>query len=245
MTVGANFFDRHDIANIFAIKIAAIATVTICAVLRVNFFALPAELRIDRERVFGRLLVEQPLLDPRHLFKINRWRKRARAKCSALVALLHHAVIAIPVGVNVFLFAQALQPDRWQIAEPNQLSRFQLFQRKFQKCFGGIKRVGAAGACVRFPVGKTEMTFQHEQSLAHERDRVIAHEKSIDEIVSAADRFNLGHHPWSVEALVGCACENETLESLQIDGVRRHASVDDGASLRRFAHGTSVTNRAI
>src|SRR5450759_1200640 len=63
VAVGANFLDRHDITDIFAAEIPAIASVTICAVLRVKFFALGAELVIDCKRIFGRLVGKQPLLD--------------------------------------------------------------------------------------------------------------------------------------------------------------------------------------
>src|ERR1700741_4382845 len=56
VSVSADFIDRHNVANIFAAEIAAIAPMTICAVLHVKFFALRAELRIDGERIFGRLL---------------------------------------------------------------------------------------------------------------------------------------------------------------------------------------------
>ena len=97
---------------------------TTCAVLGVKFFALRAELRIDWERIFGRLLGEQPLLDARELFEIDGGRKRAGAECRAFIALLHEAVVTVPVCVKIFLFAQPLQPDRGKIAHADQLARF-------------------------------------------------------------------------------------------------------------------------
>ena len=147
--------------------------------------------------------------------------------------------------MKVFLFAQTLQPDGRKIAKANQLARFKFFQWKFEKCFGRVKRVGATRACIGFPISETEMTFEHEQAFAHERDRVIAHEKSVDEIVLAANRLHLSHHPRSVEPLIRCAVKNEALERLKIDRVRRHAGVNTARTLRRFAHATSVTNRAV
>src|SRR5439155_16042115 len=107
-----------------------------------------------------------------------------------------------------------LQPDRWKIAQANQLTRFQFFERKFQERLGRVKRVGAARGGVRFPFSETEMAFQHEQAFAHERDSVKAQQKSVDEIVSAANRFDLSHHPRGVKTLVRCAGENETFERL-------------------------------
>src|SRR5262249_3564846 len=133
-----------------------------------------------------------------------------------------------------FLYAQSLQRDGLKIAKANQFARFEFFQRKFEKCFGRVKRVGAARAGVRFPISETEMTFEHEQAFAHERDRIIAHQKSIDEIVLAADRLHLRHHPRSVKPLIRCARKNETLEALEIDGVRRHACINHRRSLRRY-----------
>src|SRR4029077_15395229 len=115
--IGADFVDRHYVADVMTVKIPAIATVTIAAVLRVELFALPAELSVNWKRIFRRFLVKQPLLDARHLFQIDRRGKCAGAERSALITLLHHAVIAVPMRVNVFLFAGALQPNRWQIAE--------------------------------------------------------------------------------------------------------------------------------
>ena len=111
MTIGTDFVDRHYVADVLAVEIPAIAPVAICAVLRVELFPLCAELSVNWKRIFGRFLVKQPLLDARHLFQIDRRGKCAGAERSALVALLHHAVIAVPMRVNVFLFARALQPD--------------------------------------------------------------------------------------------------------------------------------------
>ena len=74
--------------------------------------------------------------------------KCARAERSALVALFHHAVIPVPVRVNVFLFARTLQPDRGQIAETNKLARFQFFERKFQEGLRWVEGVSAARASV-------------------------------------------------------------------------------------------------
>ena len=89
------------------------------------------------------------------------------------------------------------------------------------------------------------MAFQHEQAFLHEWDGVKAQQKSVDEIVIAADCFDLRHHPRRIETLVRCAGKNETFERLEIDCVRRHSRVDDGRALRRFTHGTGVTNRAV
>src|SRR2546430_5327774 len=63
-TISADFLDWHNVANVFAAEIAAIASVAVCAVLRVKAFALRAESRVDGVRLFGRLLGKQPLLDP-------------------------------------------------------------------------------------------------------------------------------------------------------------------------------------
>ena len=48
VTVGGDFIDRHNVADVFAAEIAAIASVATRAVLRVKFFALRAGLRMDR-----------------------------------------------------------------------------------------------------------------------------------------------------------------------------------------------------
>ena len=89
------------------------------------------------------------------------------------------------------------------------------------------------------------MAFQHEQAFSHERDSVKAQQKLVDEIVFAADRFDLGHDPWGVETLIRGAGKNEALECLEIDSVRRHACVYDARASRGFAHRTGMTNRAI
>src|SRR5438128_997365 len=58
VTVSADFIDWHNVADVFAAEITAIASVAVCAVLHVKVFALRAELRIDDERIFGRLFGE-------------------------------------------------------------------------------------------------------------------------------------------------------------------------------------------
>src|SRR6266566_8969299 len=80
VTVSADFIDWHNVADVFAAEITAIASVAVCAVLAVEVFALRDELRIDGERIFGRFLGKQPLLNPRELFQINRGRERTRAE---------------------------------------------------------------------------------------------------------------------------------------------------------------------
>src|SRR5690349_14141552 len=50
--ISADLIDRQNVADVFAIEIAAIAPVAVCAVLAVKVFALRAELRIGGERVF-------------------------------------------------------------------------------------------------------------------------------------------------------------------------------------------------
>ena len=112
VTVSADFVDRHDVADVFAVEIAAVTSVTTGTVFGVEFFALRAQLRIDRKRIFGWFFNKQPLLDARELLQINRGRERTRAECCALVAFLHQTVVAAPVRVKIFLFARALQPDR-------------------------------------------------------------------------------------------------------------------------------------
>ena len=72
MRVGADIVDRNDVADVFAVEIAAIASVAARAVLRVKFFALRAKLVVDPKRIFGWLLGKQPLLDPRDLFQMSR-----------------------------------------------------------------------------------------------------------------------------------------------------------------------------
>src|SRR6266496_6138886 len=59
MTVSADFVDRHDVADVFAVEIAAVASVTTGTVFGVKFFALCAELRIDAERIFRRIRSEE------------------------------------------------------------------------------------------------------------------------------------------------------------------------------------------
>ena len=129
--VGADFIDRHDVADVFAVEITSIASVTARTVLCVNFFALRTELHIDRKRIFGRLFCKEPLLYARELLQVNCGRECAGAECGALVALLHQTVISVPVRMKVFLFAQTLQPDGRKIAKANQLARFEFFQWKF------------------------------------------------------------------------------------------------------------------
>src|SRR3989442_10717902 len=80
VTVSADCIDRHNVADVFAVEIAAVASVTICTVLRVEFFALRAELCVDGERIFGRLFGEQPLLNTRELFQIDCGRERTGAE---------------------------------------------------------------------------------------------------------------------------------------------------------------------
>src|SRR5215217_7757617 len=194
MSVGADFVNRHYVSHVLASEISSIATVTICTVLDVKLFALGTELRVDPEWILRRFLCQQPLLDTRQLFQIDRGRKCAGAERGALVPLLHEAVVAVPMSMKVFRFAQALQPDRRKITKTNQLASFQFFERKFQKRLGRIECVGAAGAGVRLPVRKTEMPFQHKQPFAHKGDRIKAEQETIDEIVVAANRLDLSHH---------------------------------------------------
>ena len=195
VTVCANFVDLHNVTDILAGEITAAATMAIRAVLRVKLFALRAELRVNWKRIFRRLFVKEPFFDPRDLFQINRRRERAGAKGGALVAFLHHAVVAVPMRVQMTFLALALQPDGWEIAETHQLARFQLFQRKFQKRFRRIKRVRATRARVWLPLHKAKMALQHDQPLAHQRNCVVAQKEAIDQIVFAANRFHLAHEP--------------------------------------------------
>src|SRR5436305_13883430 len=74
VTVGSDFVDRHYVAHVLTVEIPAIAVVAICAVLRVEFLALWAELRLDRKRIFGRFLAQAPLLAAGHLLHVaRRW----------------------------------------------------------------------------------------------------------------------------------------------------------------------------
>ena len=150
------------------------------AVLRVKLLALCAQLLVNRKGILRRLFVKQPLFDPRHLFQINcRW-KCAGAEGGTLIAFFHHAVVAVPMGVQLLRFARTLQPDRWKVTQADQLTRFQLFERKFQKCFCRIERIGSPRSLLRLPIDEAKMVVQHDQSFAHYRNRVVAHEETIN-----------------------------------------------------------------
>src|SRR4030095_17125574 len=49
VTVGSDLVDRHYVADVLPVEIAAVAAVAICAVLRVKFFALRCELLVNRK----------------------------------------------------------------------------------------------------------------------------------------------------------------------------------------------------
>src|SRR5437899_12880533 len=67
--VGADFIDRDYITDVLAAEIASIAAVTICAVLRVNFFTLRGQLRIDRTLTFESCIGQPAELDASDLFE--------------------------------------------------------------------------------------------------------------------------------------------------------------------------------
>ncbi len=89
------------------------------------------------------------------------------------------------------------------------------------------------------------MAGEHEEALAHERERVEAQEHAIKEIVVAADRFDFRQDAIGGEALIHRAGEDETLEGAEIDRVRGHAGVERARRLGRFAHGADVADGAV
>ena len=245
MAIGADGSDRDDFADMRAGEIAAALAVATRAIVRIERCAAGAQFLFDGEWIRRRLFLEQPLFHTAEKFEIDRGREGAGAEGGALVALFHHRVVAVPMRAQLHFFALSLEPDGGEIAETDQLFRRQFLQRKFKQRFRGSESVGAARALIRLPIEIAEMAAEHDEALAHEGQRVETHDHAIDEIVVAADGFDLGQDAIGGEALIERAGEDETLEGAEIDGVRRHPGVKRARFLGRLTHGADVADRAI
>src|SRR6266496_6247988 len=108
--IGADDVDRRHLAHVLTGKIAPVRPVAGGAGALVDG-ASPGRLgRIDGIGILRRLRGEEPILDAPDGGQIDGGRCGARAEGRALVALLHHRVVAVPV--ELLALARLLQPDR-------------------------------------------------------------------------------------------------------------------------------------
>src|SRR4051794_21526787 len=143
------------------------------------------------------------------------------------------------------LLTVALQPDGWKVAEAYQLARLELLQWKLKERLRRRKGVGAAGTLRRFPIKKTEKAGEQEQPLAHQRDGIVAHQLSVQEIIVCADSLHLCDETIGGEALVCGAGKDEALERAKIYRVRWHAGVGDWLALWCLTHGADMADCAV
>ena len=151
MSIRPDLRDRCHTAYGAAGEVPPVAPMTIGAVFGVNFFSLRTERLVDSEGIFRRREVEEPFFDSCQSIEIDRGRKRAGAESGVLIAFLHLALVAVPMQLHVAITAGALQPNRRQIAETDDLSRLHFFERIIHEGFRGIKGISPARAPVRVP----------------------------------------------------------------------------------------------
>src|SRR5437763_3439555 len=149
------------------------------------------------------------------------------------------------MSMQPVLLSFPLQPDRWEVAQANQLLAFELLKGKFEKRLCGCKSIRPARTLRRFPVKESKVAGKQEQPLAHKRDGVVAHQLSVQEIVVCAYTLHLCDEAICGEALVCGAGKDEALKRTKVDRVRWHSGVEDCLALRRLTHGADVANCAI
>jgi len=99
--VGADFIDWPYVADVFAIEITSIASVTARTVLRVNFVACALSCALIVNGYLGGSFVRAIALRAR-VASVDCGRDAPSAECCALVAAPPSTVIAVPMRVKVF-----------------------------------------------------------------------------------------------------------------------------------------------
>ncbi len=147
--------------------------------------------------------------------------------------------------LHLAIAPRTLQPNRGQVADADNLARLHFLERIIHQRLGRIEGVGPARSFVGLPLDEAEAILQHQEPLAHERDRVVAHDRLVEQIVFAPERVHLAHEAVGVETRVGRAVKNEALETFEIDRVGRHPGVKRARALRRLADGAGMAGGAI
>src|SRR6266540_1637239 len=111
--VGADVLDRRHLPEELAGEVAAARAVARRAVALVDRRAADGRGRVDGIRILRRLDRQEPLLDASDGDEIDGRRRGAGAEGGALVALLHHRVVAVPV--QLLALARLLEPDRREV----------------------------------------------------------------------------------------------------------------------------------
>ena len=195
--VGGDVRDRRDVANLRSGEVAAAGAVAVGAIACVYRRAAGGEGVIDRQRPGGRGEVEEPGLDAADGSQVDGGGRGAVAEGGALVALLGVGVVAVPVQFHtltvIALHALALVPDRGKIRGAQAFLGGQLRHRKVEQHLRGVEGVDPARAPRRLIEHEAEAPAQHQQALAHQRDRDWIDEVAVDEPEPAAQALDLGH----------------------------------------------------
>src|SRR5262245_59178182 len=211
---------------------------TLGAIPLVDSFALGGEAMVDFEGIRRRLEIPDPGLDPLDPVQIQSLRSSAGAKSGAEVALIHRAVVAVPM--HPLTFAASLIPDRHVIGRPNRavIGHVEVKDQNFVR----VKGVNAAGT----PKGP----FEYRRRLLgpiHQRfsgwlDRQFGYD-SIDEaeILAFVDRR---HHVFSRETFVLGAAKKKVEIVPEIQLVGGSSEIGLGFGFGRLPHGCGVTERA-
>src|SRR5437016_6315701 len=102
VTVSADLVDRHDVADVFAVEIAAVAAVTTGTVFGVKFFALVSELRFDKERLFGGFFGERHWLTGGSWFRSDVGGNGPVANDAAFIPFFMELLVTSPWAVEIF-----------------------------------------------------------------------------------------------------------------------------------------------
>ncbi len=226
----------------FPAEISAALPVAGGAISAVERGPATGQVTIDLVRPRGRSVGGDPFFDASHGFPVQgRWQGTG-SKGRAAVAFFHGVVVAVPMKPHAPAFG--LVPDRWEIAEANPFARGQLLHGKVQQDLRRIESIDPAWTRVGFAVHEAETLSKQEQTLSREADGEEAEQLSVQPIIGAAVR-DFGRDPFAGEGLVEGAGEQEPLKTLEIHGVRRHASDHSRRTVRSVSDRAGVADGAV
>src|SRR5262250_1221868 len=245
--VGPDLLEGRDLAHVLAGELAPASAMAGRAVTQIDGGALRRLGLIDGIRILGRLQGEQPVLDAPDGCEIDGGWRGARAEGRALVALLHHGVVAVPVELHPL--ARLLQPYGRKVRGPVLLLLAQLPEGEVEEDLGRVEGVHAPGSPFRIRQERLEAAAQHEQALAHDGDGHGIDEVAVDQAqllpLGAHEAVDLRQHVLGGGARILGAVEEEFLKAPHVEGVGGHAEVHARLGIRAVPHRARVAHRAV
>src|SRR2546426_7524001 len=100
-------------SHVLSREVTPAFTVTIRAVLAVDWLSLRCERSVNWIGILRRRNIQKPVFDSFDARQINGDRSHAGSQCRALVSFFDGRIVAVPMQLHAF--ALSLLPDRWQV----------------------------------------------------------------------------------------------------------------------------------